>query len=66
MFTVNEFMELLIDGESQHFNIWNNEEEKVIFDGYGNEIPDELLSEDITSIDNVYDENKGIITLNIK
>lgn len=66
MLTVDEFMELLIDGDSQHINIWDNEKEKVIFDGHGNEIPDDILYENVTSIDNVLVNNKGIITLNIR
>ena len=57
-------MELLIDGDSQHFNVYDNEKEEVIFDGSGSEIPDELLDEEVSSIDNVYDNN-DIITLNI-
>lgn len=62
--TIQDFMELLIDGDSQHFNVYDNEKEEVIFDGSGSEIPDELLDEEVSSIDNVYDNN-DIITLNI-
>lgn len=66
MITVEDFIEMLLDSDSQHINIWDNEKSEVIFDGYCNEIPDELLVEDIASIDNVYDDCKGIITLNIR
>lgn len=62
--TIQDFMELLIDGDSQHFNVYDNEKEEVIFDGSGSEIPDELLDEEVSSMDNVYDNN-DIITLNI-
>jgi hypothetical protein len=62
--TIQDFMELLIDGDSQHFNIYDNEKEEIIFDGSGSEIPDELLDEEVSSMDNVYDNN-DIITLNI-
>ena len=41
--TIEEFLELLIDGDSQHINIYENEKGEVIFDGEGCEIPDELL-----------------------
>ena len=58
-------MELLIDGDSQHFNIYDNEKEENIFDGVGSEMPNELLDEEISSIDNVYGDNGDIITLNI-
>lgn len=62
--TIQDFMELLIDGDSQHFNVYDNEKEEIIFDGSGSEIPDELLDEEVSSMDNVYDNN-DIITLNI-
>ena len=63
--TIQDFMELLIDGDSQHFNIYYNEKEEIIFDGAGSEMPDELLDEEISSIDNIYGDNGDIITLNI-
>lgn len=62
--TIQDFIELLIDGDSQHFNVYDNEKEEIIFDGAGSEIPDELLDEEVSSMDNVYDNN-DIITLNI-
>jgi hypothetical protein len=62
--TIQDFMELLIDGDSQHFNVYDNEKEEIIFDGFGSEIPDELLDEEVSSMDNIYDNN-DIITLNI-
>lgn len=62
--TIQDFMELLIDGDSQHFNIYDNEKEEIIFDGSGSEIPDELLDEEVSSIDNISIDN-DIITLNI-
>lgn len=62
--TIQDFMELLIDGDSQHFNVYDNEKEEVIFDGFGSKISDELLDEEISSIDNISIDN-DIITLNI-
>lgn len=62
--TIQDFMELLIDGDSQHFNVYDNEKEEIIFDGSGSEIPDELLDEEISSMDNISIDN-DIITLNI-
>ena len=63
--TIQDFMELLIDGDSQHFNIYDNEKGEIIFDGAGSEMPDELIDEEISSIDNIYGDNGDIITLNI-
>ena len=63
--TIQDFMELLIDGDSQHFNIYDNEKEEIIFDGAGSEMPEELLDEEISSIDNIYGDNGNIIGLNI-
>lgn len=62
--TIQDFMELFIDGDSQHFNVYDNEKEEVIFDGFGSKISDELLDEEISSIDNISIDN-DIITLNI-
>ena len=66
MITVEEFVALMIDGNTQRFNIWDCEKNEFVFVGYGNKIPDEFLSEDVSSIDNIYDDNKGFITLNIR
>lgn len=63
--TVEDFMDLMIDGGSQHFHIWDNNKCEVIFDGEGSEIPEELLYEEINSIDNVYSDCNGILTLNV-
>ncbi len=62
--TIQDFMTILVDGDSQHFNVYDSEKEEVIFDGSGSEIPDELLDEEVSSMDNVYGNN-DIITLNI-
>ena len=54
MITVEEFMEMFIDGDSQYFQLWDNEKEDVIFKGYLSELPDELRWAEVTSIDNIY------------
>lgn len=66
MFTVEEFMEMFIDGDSQYFQLWDNEKGDVIFKGYLSELPDELRWAEVTSIDNIY-EGKSFdgIVLNI-
>jgi hypothetical protein len=65
MFTVEEIIEMFVDPEMQVFSIWSNEKEKVIYTGFISDVPDELLQADVTSIDNVFEDCKGIITFNI-
>lgn len=65
MFTVEEIIEMFVDSEMQVFSIWSNEKEKVIYTGFISDVPDELLQADVTSIDNVFEDCKGIITFNI-
>ena len=65
MFTVEEIIEMFVDPEMQVFSIWSNEKEKVIYTGFISDVPDELLQVDVTSIDNVFEDCKGIITFNI-
>lgn len=64
--TVQEFIRLFVDEYSQHFNVYDNEKEKIIFDGIGDEMSNEILYEKVSSIDNVCKDNNGIITLNIR
>ena len=54
MFTVGEFMEMFIDGDSQYFQLWDNTTEDIIFRGYLSELSDELREAEVTSIDNIY------------
>ena len=65
IFTVEEIIEMFVDPEMQVFSIWSNEKEKVIYTGFISDVPDELLQADVTSIDNVFEDCKGIITFNI-
>lgn len=65
MFTVEEIIEMFVDPEMQVFSIWSNEKEKVIYTGFISDVPDELLQADVTSIDNMFEDCKGIITFNI-
>ena len=64
MFTVEEIIEMFVDPEMQVFSIWSNEKEKVIYTGFISDAPDELLQADVASIDNVFEDCKGIITFN--
>lgn len=66
MLTVEELKELFIDGDSQRFHIWDNDKEEVIFKGFGGEITDDLLDEEITSIDNMGCDSDGVVTINIR
>ena len=67
--TVQDFLDLLVDPEAQKFEIWSNTKEETLFAGYLNDITDEdeerLLWAEISSIDNIWENNKGAITLNI-
>ena len=54
MFTVEEFMGMFIDEDSQYFQLWDNEKEDIIFRGYLSELPDELKEAEVTSIDNIF------------
>ena len=66
MFTVEEFMEMFIDGDSQYFQLWDNEKEDIVFRGYLPELPDELSLAEVTSIDNIHKgKNFDGIVLNI-
>lgn len=50
---VSEFMEMFTSPETQHFQIYNNELEEVVFSGYMCELVEELENAEITSIDNL-------------
>lgn len=61
---VIEFLEMFVDENDQYFELWDNEKEEIIFQGYKEDLPEELEEATITSIDNIYKGENGI-TLNI-
>ena len=65
MFTVQEIIEMFIDPEAQKFSIWSDQKEEVIYTGFISDLPEDLFNADVRSIDNVFEDNNGIVTLNI-
>lgn len=63
--TVQEFMEMFIDPNSQHIQIWADDVEKVVYDGDYEDIPENRDYAEISSIDNIDADNKGVICLNV-
>lgn len=63
--TIRELLELFIDENFQKISVWDNEQEKIIFNGYLDDLPDDLEYEEISSIDNL-DKKTDILTINIR
>lgn len=63
--TVIELCELFVSDSCQEIHIWCDEYNAVIWKGYADSVPEALQMEEISSIDNIYDGNNGIITINI-
>ena len=59
---IQDLIDLFIVEEYQKFQIFDLDAQEIIFDGYGNEIPYEILINTILSIDTI-SNNK--ITINI-
>lgn len=63
--TVQEFMEMFINPDAQHIQIWSDDEEKIVYDGDYGDVPEHMNYAEVSSIDNVYADNKGVICLNV-
>ena len=63
--TVYDIMQLFIDPDVQHIQIWSDDEEKIVYDGDYGDIPEHMNYAEVSSIDNVYADNKGVICLNV-
>ena len=63
--TVQEFMQLFIDPDAQHIQIWSDDEEKIVYDGDYGDVPEHMNYAEVSSVGNVYADNKGIICLNV-
>lgn len=63
---VRYFMKMFVSPDSQKFQLWDNEDEKIVFEGYLSDIDEDmeyLADAEVTSIDN---NNGGEpLTLNI-
>ena len=62
--TIYELRGLFID-ERQMCYIWALESEEEIFRGQMSDIPEEIEDIEISSLDNIYPDNKGYIGINI-
>lgn len=62
--TVQEFMEMFVDPDVQHIQIWSDAGEKIVYDGDYGDVPEHMNYAEVSSIDNVYADNKGVICLN--
>ena len=60
--TVQEFMQLFIDPDAQHIQIWSDDEEKIVYDGDYGDVPEHMNYAEVSSVDA---DNKGIICLNV-
>lgn len=63
--TVYDIMQLFIDPDAQHIQIYSDDEEKIVYDGDYGDIPEHMNYVEVSSIDNVYADNKGVICLNV-
>lgn len=59
---ITEFIKQL---QNQHIQIWSDDEGKIVYDGDYGDIPEGLDYAEVSSIDNIYADNKGVICLNI-
>ena len=66
--TVQEFMGLFIDPDTQKFEIWDTDTEEAKFCGYMSDIDDMedvILNATVVSVDNI-EKDRDIITLNVE
>lgn len=58
-------MQLFIHPDSQHIQIWADDVKKVVYDGDYGDISENMEYAEVSSIDNIYADNKGVICLNV-
>lgn len=63
--SIYDLRELFID-TAQMCYIWALDSEEEIFRGSMDDIDDDLLEEEVSSLDNVYRDNNGYIGINIE
>lgn len=44
--TVQEFMEMFVDPDAQHIQIWSDAEEKIVYDGDYGDVPEHMNCEE--------------------
>jgi len=62
--TIYELRELFID-DDQDCYIYNLDTQEEVYKGSMRDIPEELEDREISSLDNVYADNNGVIGINI-
>lgn len=62
--TVYDIINMFIEEEEQRFEVWDNEQDEVIFKGCLEDCPEDIQDEIVTSIDNINKYNNRL-TLNI-
>lgn len=64
---VKEFLDMFVDPDGQKFRLWDNNKEEIVFEGYIDDIPYNMEYAEITSIDNIYNDDFGgnELTLNV-
>lgn len=62
--TIYDLRYLFFDDDQQCY-IYAMESEKELFRGSMRDIPEELEDEEISSLDNVYPNNEGVIGINV-
>lgn len=63
--TVQEFMEMFIDPDAQHIQIWSDAGEKIVYDGDYGDIPEDMNCAEVSSIDNIYNDVFSINVWNV-
>lgn len=64
MFTVEDLCDTFIDNSFQRVKLYDSNSEKIVYEGYADEIPDDYLYLEVDSIDNIRKDDDSI-TLNI-
>lgn len=62
---VRDIMQLFLDPDNQHIQIWTDSGEKMVYDGdYGN-IPEDMNCAEVSGIDDIYNDIFSINVWNV-
>lgn len=61
---VRDIMQLFLDPDNQHIQIWTDGGEKMVYDGDYGDIPEDMNCAEVLSIDNIY-EDEDVISINV-
>ena len=62
---VREIIDKFIYPDVQHIQIWADDRNEVVFDGYCGNLSENMKEAEISSIDNIGENNNGVICLNV-